>query len=808
LRKVFKVSSFNRKNLRILLDEILKTKNSMQPFESENVDLIYSELLELDKRGYLSDTGISFNIPYNDLMIIDEIKKIKNLDEIIKIYFSTKNNNSNEQGFFESYKLLKRKEELTNILLKINLNNIGIKLERLLIKDISTTLESFNIFNIDDLIQNFDYRVFSIIKEDINLENKLTYFSNDLKEELTAILQFITSYNNPKKLNHYFVLQQRSIGLTLESIGIKLDVSRERIRQIEKKALENTINLLNHKLLIEIKTILKYLSRNQNVIYIEELNLLIGEELSKLLVYILENFENEHLTINEDYNFILIGDIDWLNQIELLIQQLPNEFTSVELHSYSTKISNMDLFKYLSINNEFVEDIIRKNYSVLGEVFTRSNLNLEGQYRMVLKDYFHEGIHIHDDTEIELFKKYHHRLFKDKDIFNKSKRSIAGVIERFTLLVDRGKYNLSENIGMIDDLLLSEIKMWIDLSSGILLYSQVFNAFKDQLKIFGVINSYMLHSQLRLKFENEYIFRRDYMAFIGGDLSLFDEINATLETYDKFIDIEEVNKLFPSNSNVVVLNFLNNNDNYISAYNKKWISTKNLVYTDNDIKVIEEIITNNLDDEGLITVDDAFELVRIKLSDLFDNNNIDNKHYLFNFLKFLLQDKFDFKKPYIAIKGAYIGDPEERLISEIIKYNEITISEIKDIADSVGYLINNTSEFISMISFRFLRIDVEKFINRKTINIDEDQITLIEDLITRTMGSKLGINAKGVNSTFFPKLGFKWNKNLISGIIECYSKTLKVIRTEGTYFTCEYIITDKNISASTFEEYMMLSKEN
>lgn len=809
LRIEFNVSSFNRKNLNKLLDEICKSKTLNQSTDSENIDLIYSELLELDKLGYLiENTGISFTIPYNDLMIIDEIKKIKNIEEVIKIYFSTKLNNSNEQGFMESYKLLKRKKELQSTLQSINPNNLDIKLERLIIKDISTSLENLNIINIGDLLKKFDDPAYSLIKNDAKFENKLAFLRDDIREELKEILYFITSYNNPKKLNHYFVLQHRSNGLTLESIGNKINVTRERIRQIEKKALENAISLLNHKLLFEIKTILKYLSRHQNVIYVEELNSLVGEELTKLLIYILENFENEHLTYNENYDFILIGDFDWLNQIELLVQEMPDKFSSVELNSYSTRIGGMDIFKYLLITYELVEDIIRKNYSVKGEVFTKSNLNLEGQYKYVLKEYFQNGILIHDAAEIDLFKKYHYRVFKDKEIFNKSKRSIAGVIERCSLLIDKGKYNLQESIGMIDDILLNEIKMWIDSSSGVLLYSQVFNAFRDQLKPFGVINSYMLHSQLRLKFENEYIFRRDYMSFLGSDLRLFDEINSTLETYEKFIDIDEVNKLFPSSSNVVVLNFLNNNEDYISAYNKKWISSKNLIYTENDIKVIEEIIISNLDDEGLITVDSAYELIRIKLLDLFKNNSIDNKHYLFNFLKFILQDKFDFKKPYIALKGAYIGDPEERLISEIIKYNEITINEIKDIADNVGYLINNTSEFISMISFRFLRIDVERFINRKTINIDEDQITFIEDLITRTKGSKLGINAKGINSTFFPKLGFKWNQYSISGFIECYSNALKVIRTEGTYFTCEYIITDKNISASTFEEYMKLSKEN
>lgn len=809
LRVEFNVSSFNRKNLNKLLDEISQSKTLRQSTESENIDLIYSELLELEKLGYLTEeSGISFNIPYNDLMIIDEIKKIENIEDVIKIYYSTKLNSSNEQGFIESYKLLKRKNEIQRTLESINLNNHNIKLERLLIKDISTSLENLNIINICDLIKRFDDQVYNLIKDDTNLENKLAFLSDDIREELKEILYFITSYNNPKKPNHYFVLQNRSNGLTLDCIGKKISVTREWIRQVEKKALENAINLLKHKLLIEIKTILKYLSRYHNLIYVEQLNTLLGEELSKLLIYILENFENEHLTYNENYDFVLIGDFDWLNQIELLIQELPDKFSSVELNSYSTRIAEMDLFMHLSITNELVEDIIRKNYSIKGEIFTKSNLNLEEQYKYVLKEYFQNGILIHDTSEIEMFKKYHYRVFKDKEIFNKSKRSIAGVIERCSLLIDRGKYNLPENIGMIDDILLNEIKMWIDSSSGVLLYSQVFNAFKDQLKDLGVVNSYMLHSQLRLKFENKYIFRRDYMSFLGSDLRLFDEINSTLETYDKFIDIDEVNKLFPSSSNVVVLNFLNNNENYISAYNKKWISTKNLVYTDNDIKVIEEIITNNLDDEGLITVDFAYGLIRIKLLDLFKNNSIDNKHYLFNFLKFILQDKFDFKKPYIALKGAYIGNPEERLISEIIKYDEVTVNEIKEIADNVGYIINNMSDFISMMSFRFLRIDVEKFINRKTINIDEDQITLIEDLITRTMGSKLEINAKGVNSTFFPKLGFKWNQYSISGFIECYSKTLKVIRTDGTYFTCEYIVTDKNISASTFEEYMKLSKEN
>ena len=127
----------------------------------------------------------------------------------------------------------------------------------------------------------------------------LEWCSFDIKSEVADIRQIYE-----KNDREYLVLKERAKGQTLEQVGELFEVTRERIRQIEKKATRKFQNWQNkHRLLLKI-----YAVRNgDDVLTPTELAEYFGDEVD-LLMYMYRNNVSGDIIYDKQLDVFIVGD--------------------------------------------------------------------------------------------------------------------------------------------------------------------------------------------------------------------------------------------------------------------------------------------------------------------------------------------------------------------------------------------------------------------------------------------------------------------------------------------------------------------
>lgn len=200
-------------------------------FEIENNTIKFIDNMEIENTK-ISDLGLGTKLC--DLLIKN---KFYNLSDIIKKYYDLENIES-----FGKKKVQLIRETVVHYLNKNMLDLTDpkvriMKTESMIIKILSDT--KFDGINIDDFMIKLGNNAF---EEDVNelmkkllSTNKIKILDGKLYFNYQSIMEYLAKLDNSK--NKEIVLL-RLQGLTLEQVGEKYNVTRERIRQIESKYLK------------------------------------------------------------------------------------------------------------------------------------------------------------------------------------------------------------------------------------------------------------------------------------------------------------------------------------------------------------------------------------------------------------------------------------------------------------------------------------------------------------------------------------------------------------------------------------------
>lgn len=653
---------------------------------------------------------------------------------------------------------------------KISSDNENVKLSDLVNSVLNQELLMYDLVNIEDLKSLKSESEFYQNKEICNNYD----FHKKLKESMVSykdqIHDLFKEFCDALPTKHFNIILLRESGKTLEEIGFLHQVTRERIRQICQKIKRKFESSIISKKIFNYLSLIK---GDDGYMTIEDLRYVLGKYTETFIFLTSENFDKEL-------------------QIYFLSEKIKNEIHD-EISNFPEMLllsdfeKDLESFKYKNI----VSNYIYKNFKIMNNFAFKSKPSLVKLFEIVLEEKF-DHIKITDENEIDKFKDFYFEMFGDKSIYDKTSRAIVGNLQRIQSLsmIDRGVYFVKHI--SISEHLLSKLEDHI-YKNKIISFKNLYDILKEELEKEHILNHYQLHGLIK-KYCNNLYTNRDLVSIEPIKTDLDSEIKNFINKQKTSFSLKEIIKSIPILGEMNFTLFLNNNDDAINIYNKRFLPTRLLILSDNEKESIKQLIISILNNGEIITSQRIlYEILSEHHPNVMRTNNIDNTHYANQFIKYFYKNDFQFintcvfsleTKPYTQYE--YIYNNFKDKIS-------IKIKNIVDFCKNQFIVVQNTKTLLDdFFEKGYTRIDEETIFLNTKLSIPKEVINKIEEILISGM-------FKGEISTSdievyesFPKLSIKWNKHLLAHLIKNHGERLYVIDQGSQYTNLEYLFKEKD----------------
>lgn len=343
----------------------------------------------------------------------------------------------------------------------------------------------------------------------------------------------------PKTLSHLkenekLVISSRHAKKTLEETGKILDVTRERVRQIEaktKKKLRKNRELYCYKAMFDL-----LLSKKGLLHY--------SDGLLGLLCYVHDDY-----VINN--NFVLLKEIykDLIEIKTIITNELQQSlyFMKDEFCEYITLYDHLEPFldeSYWSWLCDFMNVRQYNDY-----IYLKSNKDKKRTCELTVALFFEDGFYVGDDTQLETFMRYYDELIPEHSFFtwDESRKDVArrieGNLERSNLQKISNRTYQYNSVELPVEFV-QKVKQYIDdelEELPVVYYSKLQQVFAEELEQYHA-NQFTLYYSLKNAYaDSEYTFssgRTPRIFPLGKELST-DEIFATIiEQYGGEVESE------------------------------------------------------------------------------------------------------------------------------------------------------------------------------------------------------------------------------------------------------------------------------
>ena len=580
------------------------------------------------------------------------------------------------------------------------------------------------------------------------------------------------------------VLESRAIGGTLESTGQLLGVTRERVRQIEKKV-QNSFDRLNgkHRIIPRI-----YAMRGGDSVITERELMEILPSKSKELLYLLRNVESSQYTYDKELNLFLVGKDVSDSLLDDCINSMP------EILFVDEMIETIaDIVENVGIHEEWLKNAINKKYKLTGKMYHKSRISLTEIYTYTLEKYYPHGLKLFDDRELDRFKNNIYETFGEMAL-PKNNRAIDARVAEIGVLCDRGTY-IHKNYVDISNELINEINVFIEnCDRSALSYLELFEMFKDDLLLkSNISNRYYLQGVLKLNFIDKYYFSRDSVSK-SKNYSIDDELKLFVNEKGE-VSKAEIKSAFNGISEAMLSQTLARCTEIISIDNALYMSVDCLNIVEDDYK-IEKFVENNISAMP-VSSRKLYENMHIQYSDFLFRNNIVTHTKLFGVLKYMFSDKFRFSRPFIG----HIGNEELSNISIVKNYiSELPVIKIENI---IGFCEEQHLRFLGWASMlrqledEYIRVDTDELVSMQTLDVDDEKLNKIKSTLNEDISIKGYIAARKMDTfLYYPDIGIKWNSFLLKSIVQQFIDDITIVDapTTDTYaLTSIFISSDFQI---------------
>lgn len=601
--------------------------------------------------------------------------------------------------------------------------------------------------------------------------DKLKHFVDALRFDVRACAKkIVAALRNGKR--EFEVVRRRAEGATLEEIGKDLGVTRERIRQLELKAVGRFKS--HSSAAKKVIYFLHALTDGSPLITLDDAKNFLDAVDAEILWFFVDKI-NFHggVHFDEKLNAIIFADKDMLDDAAL-IKGLP-----VVMEEKCFEETVEALAREKSCSAELIRIKLAKVYKHSGKIFHRGGLTLTFKCGYVLKERFRNGYKIADENFYSRFMRYLREVFDETTPL--TQRNVDAKIGVIGVLCDRGKY-IHPDFVDVSPGIIERVKDFIDRSERTaIFYKELFETFKSLFIGTQVTNHYFLQGVLKLH-RLPYTLRKDY-------LTKADEVDMGKE-FDSFVaergevSAQEVKENFVSFTDANINFLLTRCPEVIRTGEGILIHASRLNLHAEDFESIRKFLRLNCSTpvHARVLLDLFFE----RFADFLTRNDIQTHNKLFGVLQHMFQDEFNFSRPYVSTTDI------TSLTNKKVLLLLLTNTDAIEIEDLLGICAENAIHYVARTylidSLRpdFIRVDEFTLMRPEAIGVTEEIISAVVTGIRAALGRNGGWQTAQAFEDYewLPQLDAPWNSFLLESVASLADDapcTLKVPSTSTNF---------------------------
>lgn len=574
--------------------------------------------------------------------------------------------------------------------------------------------------------------------------------------------------------------------VTLDELGSKYNVTRERIRQIEKLA---------------IKKICKFFQQ-------ESLDKIIFDFCFNEIV--LDNFtyafiDNFYKLINcDDYATILLlgcyapdSEYKISSQFGIIYDATLVDIDTLVARTIDSLSPLVNLEKRKV--NMFEKAVLQNFYTTKnGTSYLKKGLTSIDILNVLVERYFPDGYHI---NQLNVNQDFIQLMDHLKEDFGSMKlmwtpRNVSALFERndSCIPIDKGIYQLKKRCAVIPSDLLNEILEYIRSQGQIVYYISIFTHFEDRLKALGINNYFYLKGLIDLHLPSVFHSRRNYIQVGDEKVTAIDDVVNFMRHFDGVFSLSDLQSAYKG---VKTYTFMQ----YAYMERKKgllFLPSYQFLYIDK-LQIPQQAIDEyhqyllslfkryNVE---LLTSSKVYRCLKAEKPSLLETFKIVKDGYvLFSLTEQFFSDKLYFRRPYICLNDNAHGD---HMLDYIYSKESFDKKDLNHYSEQTGVKIINYLQLVSKCYEDYIQVDKFKFVRKDVFAITDEQLAQIKEFLLNKVKDD-GLYVSTIhNFDSLPKLDYKYNPYLLAGIARTLlSDDFQVSNTLSEYFSTDYLIKRK-----------------
>ena len=689
--------------------------------------------------------------------------------------------------FFDMYlNYLERTRALSEALDKVSLDYndfpVSYIIENRLILDIMFAnginfIKDLKNYSIDSLLLIFANHIDDVI---LNISSLHESFKSTYKNKIVEFFNLLSPLQKEVIFKRFGFGDEEK--LTLEALGNQNNLSRERIRQIEAKAL-NILNEHGSKVKEMVTALYNYVNVEHNS-FIEEASFIsyIKDHYvahCALLVMKVLDFK-----VHFDDELKIIFNKEELNEEELVkdtLHELGNSLGQEEISTLSNFKKNLIQFHY----HEYQKGIYLKNGTSIKDLM----LDL-------IDSLYPDGYKLGNNAQYAKLKEIFEKKYgKNNEI--PSPHSIQGYLERASYCqIDKGTYRNRESCLTLDEELKDEIVNYILQSKPMVYYLSVFEHFKEPLTALGISNRYYLKGVLDPLLGSEFNTKRDYISIGDVFVTSGESIIHAMQSYQGSFTFEELKERFIGIKDYTIYTLIykeEQNGLICLAYNR-FIYLKNVSI---DLDAVEKLgnyideLMNEMDTK-IITSRKIYAKLATDHKELLDGLKIAYDQYaLFSLIKYYFKDKYFYSRPIISTENQGYRNAHTVIKNYVKTLDKFDFKTIKNYSAKLNMRgLYSYLSFMDEMSDDYVQVNMDTMVKKSRFSRQKEKINEVKKLLDLLFLNADSIDTNTFNGYFgLPSFDYPWNKYLLVGLVRTFfDKDYVVECTTNFYDDTDYII--------------------
>ena len=624
----------------------------------------------------------------------------------------------------------------------------------------------------------------------------LNFDINSVAEKLFAM--------TAKNKNEFAITLMRAEGKTLDVIGKRFSLTRERVRQIEKRFTDKFIKNFS-SIWHNIFWCMYAFNGGKNFLTFDDVKNFIGEDYAKIIFYCLQKmtFDKTNFIYDAEFNAIIFSS----GKQNVDVAEFKNYLSAeiVEEKIFVDAVKNFAHEKNFPL--ELLKAKLENIYQHTGKFFHSTKIYGNFKCAYILKNCFPNGYKIADATDFEMFNRYLKEFFGNEEFF--SQRNLDARIGYIGVLCGRGKY-IHRDFVHVPQEIINLIESFIaDSPRNVLPFKEIFKALEDKLIGTQITNHYFLQGVIKL-YELPYILIKDYLKKTD-DTNIDEEFGAFVEERGE-VTAQEIKQEFVGFDDHNIAFILTRYPEVIQIDTGIFMHSSQLDLRENDFERLENFLRQVCTNEP-VTSRRIFDAFPEKLSDFLSRNKIYDHEKLFGILKYMFDDKFTFSRPYVSTAEFRNITGQKILLKCLEGTDEIEFGDLKNICEMHGIKFISNVMTAEILRPNFLRVDEFTLRRAESIGITDEIISAVFDLVKKSMARNGGWVAAKTFDDFecLPQLEISWTDFLLESVVAIAAEKIHVLKlpTSTSNFSTA-IFVDENFAEDNFKSFLIkiLRREN